>query len=562
MTIIVTNQKPATLDPVHRIACAGAYDPFAAIQTALIDPLLVPLNPGGTTSIVDTKGNDVQSGIAPALEACLQETVDPAAESFIKDLLGQTLVSFKSNTSLLVNELFAAQAGAARKMLDPSPSVIYTARDDVIPAAKALLASGGADDDAQSFFASLAFAFHPNTLGFWFQSEAAFDDFKAWAAVQTQTLSSVLPGNTAKVLHDFQSTKLNGLTESLLLRADDADGNDEFSFPRVLVNLLMGYIEHQRAQSGGSATAIGALPFTVGELFCPRSVVLVNVEKHARARPTKVSNEWKIINQSLASPIKVISHQSLSQLTSFQRAAAKANVAAAQQQKDDKISKSASVKFRQKAPTSVDLFVSILAVLKRMGTVNRSQNIFKTSRTSFQVANRRNPDDPNKPGRIVSTSYMPDLHLYIDTSGSISEANYQDVVIMMIKLAKRLNVNIYFNTFSHVLSQETLLRVENRSVTQIWENFRRIPKVDGWTDYKQIWEYVNASSERKRRLSLVITDFEWTAPTTREEHPKNLYYAPCSAMNWKRILRYANNFVQSMRHIDPAVPQHMLGLYK
>ena len=76
-------------------------------------------------------------------------------------------------------------------------------------------------------------------------------------------------------------------------------------------------------------------------------------------------------------------------------------------------------------------------------------------------ANRRDPDDYNKPGRITSVEYMPDLHVYVDTSGSISEANYQEAVLLLIRIAKKLNVNLYFNSFSHILSQQTLLKHMN-----------------------------------------------------------------------------------------------------
>ena len=131
---------------------------------------------------------------------------------------------------------------------------------------------------------------------------------------------------------------------------------------------------------------------------------------------------------------------------------------------------------------------------------------------------------------------------------------------MLIRIAKKLNVNLYFNSFSHILSQETLLKVENKSTRQIWNEFRKIPKVSGGTEFKQIWDYINASPKRKRQLSLMITDFEWHAPSTREDHPANLYYAPCSAMDWQYMVNSAKYFADSMKHIDPTVRQKLLGM--
>ncbi|WOC59146.1 hypothetical protein RI444_11335 [Paenarthrobacter sp. AT5] len=561
MTITVTNQKPAVLDALHTISCTGDYDPMPAIQKVLVDPLLEPLKPSAPASIVDGSGHDITGDVLDIVMRCLGETMDPAAEKNAKELLGQTLVSYDQGTPLPVGELFAVQAGQQNKWPAPSARVLYSAQNDVIPAAKGLLA-GSADESA--FFASVAYTYHPNTLGFWFQSSAAFDGFKIWLNQQVQAMAgaNAMPADALRLLNDFANLSLKGLTESLLLRKDDSDGNDEFSFARLVIRMLMTYVDQQRkaASTGAAALDTGIMPFTVGELFCPRSVVLVNVEAHARATAAKVTGEWNLINQSLASPVKVVSNAALSKLTSLPRAAARAAAMGARQQPGQPGSRSAQVKFRKAPPTKLDLFKDITRVLKRMGKVNKSQNVYRTTKTTFLKANRRNPDDFNKPGRITSVQYMPDLHVFIDTSGSISEENYQEAVLMLIRIAKKLNVNLYFNSFSHMLSQETLLKVENKSTRQIWQEFRKVPKVTGGTEFKQVWDYINASPVRKRRLSLMITDFEWPPPSRREEHPPNLYYAPCSAMDWKYMVRSAEAYANGMQHIDPSIRQKLLGM--
>ncbi|MGW5929368.1 hypothetical protein ACWF2L_24425 [Streptomyces anulatus] len=559
MAITVTNQKPAVLDALHTISCTGDYDPMPAIQQSLVDPLLQPLNPNAPASITDAQGADLTGHISDLFLSCLGDTLNVASEQTVKELLGQTLINFDQGTRLPVAELFAVQAAQQNKMPAPSPRVLYTAQADVLPAAKALLAGSG---EASAFFASVAYTFHPDTLGFWFQSSAAFDGFKTWLSQQTQTMASALPPATTKLLNDFTALSLKGLTDSLLVRKDDSDANDEHSFARVLVHMLMNYVMQQRAQASQQNTAMdaGVLPFTIGELFCPRSLVLVNVEAHARATPAKITGEWNLINQSLASPVKVVSNTSLSKLTSLPRAAARAAALGASQQPGQPGSRSAQVAFRKQPPSKLDLFNHITRVLRRMGKVAKSHNIFRTTTATFLKANRRNPDDFNKPGRITSVQYMPDLHIYIDTSGSISEENYQEAVMMLIRIAKKLNVNLYFNSFSHFLSQEVMLRTENKSAAQIWKEFRRIPKVSGGTEYTQIWQYINASQARQRRLSLMVTDFDWLPPSKRQDHPKNLYYAPCSARDWSSMVDLAKRYADSMKHIDPSIRQRLLGM--
>jgi hypothetical protein len=563
MALTITNQKPAQFSPVHTLPVSGVYDPVAGITETLVEPLFTPLNQNHQVAITDATGNvwdrDDTTG---AFLACLGDSVDPQAEDTVKNLVAQGSIYYDKNSPLLVNEMFAVQAGVQYKLPTPTATTVYTSQTDVIPAAKKLLA--GQVNDAGEFFASIAYAFHPETLGIWFQTSAAFDDFKAWLATATTSLSAVLPADTTNLLTQFAGITLKDLTESLLLRKTDADENDEYSFARVIVNMLMEYVRQQEAAAAaaGSAPEAGVLPFLLSELFSPRTLVIVNVEAHARATGNKVTSEWKMINASIASPVKVLSNKSISKLTALPRAAAKAAHASAAVKTQQQNGRSAKVTFRKQAPSKVDLVKDLKRVLKRMGQVNRSLNVFRKVKSSFVKANRRDPDDWNKPGKVVSTHYMPDLHVYIDTSGSISERHYQQSVIMLISMAKKMNVDLYFNSFSHMLSQEVLLRTANKSVGQIWNEFRKIPKVQGGTEYKQIWDFINASPSRKQRLSIVITDFEWTAPNTREDHPKNLYYAPCSSMDWDRITRYAKRFVKGTRHIEPAMAQHMLGMMR
>lgn len=555
MALTVTGQKPVALDPVHTIAINGDYDPVKAIKKSIVAPLFKPMTKKTKVSIVDQGGASLSKGdVLNLMLGAVGTTVNVAAEDDLKSLFQQALINFDQTTPLLVNEMFAVQAAHANRLPHPGPRTIYTAAHDVIPAAKAFI--GGQSKDDGEFFASLAYTYSPEALGFWFRTATDFDDFKVWLSQQTASLSSVLPGDTLNLLQRFSQSNLKNLVEGYVLRADDSDQNDEYSFARVIVNMLMQYQQQQ------TQPVTGTLPFVVSELFVPRTIILVNVEAHARATPKRVDTEWKLINTSLSMPVKVISNKALSKLTALPRAAAKAAALAANAQtnKGAPSGRSAKITFRAQAPSKVEIETGLLRVLKRMKEVNRSQNVLKKTKSSFSKANRRDPMDFNKPGKATSTHYLPDLHVYIDTSGSISEANYQDAVLMMIRVAKKLNVDLYFNSFSHVMSQEMLLRTKDKSVARIWDEFRRLPKVNGGTDFKQIWDYINISPTRKQRLSLVVTDFGWTASTQRTEHPKNLYYAPCSSYDWNSILYMVEGFTKSMRHIEPAIAQRLIGL--
>lgn len=554
MTLTVTNQKPAELNPQYTLPVTGKFDPLPAVRHVLAEPAFTPINANNPVVINDAKGRSYDHDAIVALVLnTLGPQVDPDAEDTLKDLLYQTMIHFDLNSPLLSNEVFANQSGAQNKMPAPTQSCVYTPQTDIIPAARKFL---GGNVDGSEFFAAIAFAFHPNTLGFYFANNAAFNEFKEWLAAQVTVIQANLPGDTVQLLQQFQQLDLKALTEGLTLRADDSEGNDEYSFARIILYYLMSYA------SLTPANQFGIMPFTLGELFVPRSIVFVNVEAHARARPNRVNKEWQLIVRSIASPVKIISNKQLSKLTALSRAAQKAQSAAANSQSNKFAphGRSAKVKFRKNPPKGFDLSKHILRVLKRMAKVNKSMNIYTSTKSTFVKANRRDPDDYNKPGKITSIHYLPDIHVFVDTSGSISESNYQGTVMMLIRMAKKMNVDLYFSSFSHMLSQEYRLHTKDKSVKQIWEEFRRIPKVSGGTDYQQIWDYINISKTRKKRFSLIITDFEWRAAPERIDHPKNLYYAPCAGMDWPRMSLHAKEFAKSVKHSDPAIAQRLLGM--
>lgn len=555
MTINVTNHTPAVLEPVHTIPCTGPYDPISSLDAQITNRLSAPLNAGVPVNIT-VDGQDVTDDLPSILLKCLADNVDPDSEELAKSILGATVTGYQGNTPLPINELFADLAGRQRSLPAPTPTVIYTSTGDVLPAAQAMDKNPSAEH-AQEFFASVAYTFHPNTLGFWFADAQAFAEFKGWFLAQATSLGAALPPRTLQLCRDFcDTTTLSKLTESLRLRCSEADSNEPFSFARLVVNLLMTYIKNQPAGSGG----IGLMPFTVNELFCPQTLVLVNIQRHASASSARVNAEWRMITQSIASPVKILSNKKISQLTTVARAINKAAATRQTRKQDGKAQRSINLQLRGRPPKDIELYNAISRRVSRMGFVNRSQNAVARVSTTFQRPSRRDPDDVNRPGRIISHQYVPDIHLYVDNSGSISEKHFRDCVLIMIKLAKKLDINLYISTFSHVLSQPTLLQVKGRSVSQIYQAFMATPKVTGMTDYQQIWDYINASAERSKRFSLVLTDFEWSAPNTRETHPKNLFYAPCSAMDWQNITYYATNFVRSMQHIDPATGQRLLGM--
>lgn len=550
----IVNQKPVVLAPEYTDQIKKDLDVKDLLKQTVVNPLFTPLIPNQPVTMTANGTSYDADSIADLMSRCCGDVLDVMAEQSVKTILGQTMVNYNPNTNLGVIEMFPVQSGTAAKLPEPDgSSVIYTPATDVIPMARQFLAGTGSYD---SFFASLAYYARPETLGFYFVNELAFDSFIQWFTQQMSMLSTVLTPDVNKLASDFMQLKLPGLTESLILRNTDGESDEPLSFARLIINLLMQY-----TNVAGPAE-YGILPFNLRELVYPHTIVFVNVERHSRATAKQVSDEWKIINNALQNKNrpKMISNNSLRRLTAVQRSLQRiASMAAnAATNQGAMAARAANFRFSKNRPTIVDTTRTIRKILSKMTVQGMTMNVYKSSKPSFAKPNRRDPDDYNKQGKVVSTKYQPDIHLYIDTSGSISERDYEDAVKACIAMAKKLNINMYFNSFSHVMSQTTRLHLEGKSKAAIYKEFQKVPKVNGGTDYEQIWNFINRSKKRVRELSIIISDFQWTARSAYVRHPKNLYYIPCSTLSWDDIVRDADSFCKSAVHNDPGIRARIL----
>lgn len=556
MNLTVHRHKTVALDPFYVDDLSVDYDAPAVLHDVLTASVLQPANPAQPATLI-ADGQDITSDLPDIIAALMASTIDADTQILLRSLFYQCLNHYDPATTVPINELYANQAATAQRLPAPSTNVRYTIATDISPAAKQLVS----DLNHDLFFPSIAYIYHPKTLGVWFRNEQAFEEFKVWADAQVTLLSNqtALDAKTLKLLRQLQNLKLSGLTESLLLRRDATASQQPYSFARILVHLLMTYASAKGPANNGLAAGtpnVGLMPFSVDELIIPTSLVFANVQAHAQAAPPKIHRAWDEINKSLALPVKMISNNNLSKLTAQHRAMQR--VAAAGK---SGAQKAAKVVFRKKSPPTVALADQIMRRIKRMQQNTASQNVYSRQVRTFTRASRRDPTGLNNPGISKRVAYYPDLHVYLDTSGSISESNYQAAILMLIQMAKKMNVNIYFNSFSSVLSQPVLLKTANKSVRSIYREFARTPKVTGGTDFEQIWTYINASAKRRAEFSLMITDFAWTPRSSHTKHPKNLYYAPIADTDWSVLTYSAARYVESMQHIEPNLPHRLIGLY-
>lgn len=551
MAIVTTNQQPIMLNSMYLDSLAAQFDPFTTVKDNVVKPLFTPLVQTAPVTIEENGKALSESDITSCLFACSDEIVNIQEEDRMKEILSNTLVYYEK--ALSVQDVYAVQTAKKLNMLLPSDRVLYTP-SDVIDASKQLL-SGQLMPDA--FFTTLAFYARPRAFGYYFANDAAFNDFKLWFNQQIALLpANALPPETSQLCTDLMSIRLNHLTESFVVRDDSTQNNDPYSFARLFVFYLMQYEKNLRSNNSPLHLA-GHMPFAFSENFCPNTIILVNVEKHAHAHPSEIKNEWDTIKAAMQMKPTVLGLNQIKKLTALARMAQKMQTASAAHGLSVG-NRSAIIKFRKTPPTSVDLYAYISKIYKHTVFILNSENAVKYKKPTFMRPSRREPDNPDKQGYTINVKYKPDLHVYLDCSGSISERDYQDAIKACIKLAKKMNVNFYFNSFSHIMSATTKLNCKDKSLKEIYNAFKNIPKVGGGTDYEQIWHYINKTQKRSKEVSIVISDFEYYAPNHYVKHPRFLYYAPISASSWKRICESARDFAKSMLGICPDIRKHIL----
>lgn len=533
MAFNIKNQIPVALASDYADPLRHNGDPFANLNANVSEKLFT-----NAQTVIEYNNQPVTpDNITELFKDCTGEKIDPNSEQVMRELLSKTVLSFTNQHTIPVRLMYAQMAAERAKLPAFTSTMIYTASSDVIPSAKNYLAGVG---DSDSVFASLAYTYQPQVLGFGFRDVHAFNDFKSFFTnTYVKPLTNSLSSDTLLKCHDFDLEQLTGLTDNLQLRLDDNEQQEPFSFARILVMALYQYAKLNQDTSF-------PMPFDIGENYNPRALILVNVDMHAHSTPGAINTCWSEINSATHHPLRSISTSALRHLDSVNRAK---NVIDKQIDTRRQKLKTTLVKyqpFASRRPSNKATVKAIMQILKRIKDVNQSDNVYKVIRRSFNRPNRRHPDNCDLPGKIVSTQYKPDIHIYLDTSGSISQDNYESGIKLCIALAKKLDVNLYFNSFSDQVSPGYKLPIKGKSIQQIYARFEVLPKVGGGTDFSNVWQYINAKPQRQRELSLLITDFGDRAPSFKFKHPNNLYYLPIDNYDFDDIRDEADAFLRSM----------------
>lgn len=296
-------------------------------------------------------------------------------------------------------------------------------------------------------------------------------------------------------------------------------------------------------------------------MYLPENIVILNLENYAHAKPSDIKADWDVLEKALNAKknLRFVSNKKLMTAKAVNRSIGGGDKSTSASSKGKALERAKVQPFSGKPIPAAKMLGMMKKVIESQVTQQVTQNTYKSHKISYMRPNRRKPDDINLPGKLTTTMYRPDIHVYLDTSGSISESQYRDAVTNLIMLTKRINCNLYLTSFSHYVSQTTLLKTKDRSTAQIYQQFLRVPKVTGGTDFEQVWRKIdmidefNKKNNYSHQINFMITDFGYSLSRdkrwSREQASvKNTYYVPMS-MNprgWQELRRWAKEFREQM----------------
>ena len=580
MSILIRNQKPAIFLQ-NPFDIMPQIDPSDAdfegktkehIMEKYIDPIFQPINTNNSVMIEDNSTNPAQRIDKDTISGAIDYLWDNTTQNItlqeqLNEIYRQSLQHHIPNDWYFEEQL--GVEALARCSL-PLPSefagriVRYSISMDVIPSAKAFLANHG-QDEAIAWFANIIGYIHSkpinNYLLLTVRTADVFNDIKQQVKnyMNFQSAQNTMPynQNTVNLLNDFDKISLDGdLSAGIFLPNEGLTSQEErdvYSFSRIITNAI-AVIE--KTNDG-----LSIQPSNLKQLYYPENIIILNLEQYSHATAKDIKKDWKDLEKAIRAKtnLRIISNKKLLTAKTVNRNLGDPN-------KSDSANSRGKEVFRAKPKPFSGKPIPARAMLKMMKKIieksivkMQTENTYKSHKSSYMRPNRRKPDDINLPGKLQVTKYRPDIHIYLDTSGSISESQYRDAIINLINLTKRINCNLYLTSFSHYVSQTTLLKTKENSTKNIYQQFLKVPKVTGGTDFEQVWNKIdildnyNKKNNKSYQLNFLITDFGYSLSSMHRWHPqqasvKHTYYVPISTnkQDWKYIVRWAKEFTQQM----------------
>lgn len=365
-----------------------------------------------------------------------------------------------------------------------------------------------------------------------------------WSAMATKCFNEAkqlhsmgaIDDPTMLILSQIFNAKMEAdtLTLAIPLRSNVTPNTTPGCFGRVLMHLLQ--TEKDRF-----------MPTSLRNFWYPRNIIFVNDYAHEHATPAEISDEWRHIMKECR---KFSTPVAINELRKLDKSH---NGDGIKKCGHDHDVNAVQIDFKTGVPKVPQLYKRIKKLVEQKSNDEISAHPYVDKRLTFARASRTRPDDFNKKGQVRKISYYKDLHLYCDCSGSVSFENLQNTIIAAIKVAKKLDLDLYLTTWGSSISQATRVPILNHTDKQIINFIVNLPMCGGGTNADLVWERCTATKKRIGEIAIMITDFCFSTPRF-DEMPKNLCYMPLiptkgDMQSYKQICDEANTLMRNLSKI-------------
>ena len=325
------------------------------------------------------------------------------------------------------------------------------------------------------------------------------------------------------------------LTLAIALRSNVSPNVEPGCFGRVLMELLK--TEKDRF-----------MPVSLRNLWYPRNIIFVNAIAHTHATPDEIRNEWRQIMKECKKRARPVAINELRKLDKSHNSSNPDKECGHGHDVD-----AVCIDFQSGVPKVPQMYKRIKKLVETESQLQRSAHPYYDKRMTFARASRTRPDDFNKKGCVRTVKNYKDLHLYCDCSGSVSFEMLQNTIVAAIKVAKKLDLDLYLTTWGSSISQATRVPIMNHTDKQIITYIVNLPMCGGGTDPELVWDRCTETAKRRDEIAIMITDFCFSTP--RQNYmPQNLYYMPLIPCRgdmraYKEICNDATDYLKNLSQI-------------
>lgn len=457
------------------------------------------------------------------------------------------------NVHQTTNQFKYSQQGAVNQLINyqwPLPSVdnLYTTNSDVLAPAIDIKNKGKIND------ISALNEYALNWSGFSLQ-KVYLDKFAIYLAPNTKVIKNILnqvasfddgEDKRFSALAKYAPTIDNQVVTPLLTKNYDFDTYEQAgSFQNVVRASINQAIQNHQVVPVWS---------NYEELLTPTKILIFSVEDIANSNLVEINSMLKEIQQ-LNTNLKLKTVKNKQLVTKAEEISPQTS-----QKAYTKNDKTLNRRSESRTAAQIDEDPRVIAnkvkkIVKWSQTFTNKASSNKTTRRSksFMRPNRRHPENFNLAGKLNRTQYKRDIHIFLDTSGSISPKEYATGLQIITLAAKKLNVDIYFTSFSHITSETVKIPTKNKSEKAIYKLLMAVPKVGGGTDYSNVYNHiikdaiVARKQNRSEPINIMLTDFAYDLSKRDNINNyvmANTYYMGYSVSNND----YKNEFQQELHY--------------